>query len=103
MFHLVASAVIPTRLQRAPVHDLLASAALESPRTIAFVVEISVATRRSVLTWTRIASIDSRLTVRSGVAIWAVTFVVVDEVFAGAAVHAGSGRAVFVVDLTIRS
>ena len=37
------------------------------------------------------------------ISFWAVTFVVVDEVFAGAAVHAGSGGAVFVVDLTIGS
>ena len=95
---LSALTVVLTGLQRAPIHDLLASSSLKSSRAEALVLVIAVAAGGAVLAWVRIASVDPRLAVGPRVSVRAVAFVLVDEILAGAAVHARTVHALVDVD-----
>lgn len=55
--------VVLTRSQRAPIDDLLASAALEAARAEALVSQITVAASGAILARIGIASIDAGLAV----------------------------------------
>ena len=101
MSDLGAAAVVLAGLQRAPVHDLLASPALEAAGAEAFVGQVAVAAGGPVLTRVRVASVDAGLAIGSRVPVRTIAFVLVDEIFAGAAVHARGGGAILVVDLAV--
>lgn len=98
-----ARCLILTRIVGAPVDVLVATLACVTVGTVARVMGSLFETSGAVLAGRTVALVDAILTIGSGVAGLANARVVVDAVYAFAAVHAAAVRAILVVGLTIDS